>query len=101
MCISIYYPLFVDIMNKLPITMMFLGYLKAPLSLAGTPFDFWWIILGLEKLSYMNFQNRVQKFWSQWIRILEIKIFLEKNTKTWNGGAIGSISWLNLNDWAN
>lgn len=86
LCISIYYPLFVDIMNKLPITMMFLGYLKAPLSLAGTPFDFWWIILGLEKLSY-----RVQKFWSQWIRILEIKIFLEKNTKTWNGGAIGSI----------
>lgn len=93
LCISIYYPLFVDIMNKLPITMMFLGYLKAPLSLAGTPFDFWWIILGLEKLSYMNFQNRVQKLWSQWIRIhvLEIKIFLEKNTKTWNGGAIGSI----------
>lgn len=86
LCISIYYPLFVDIMNKLPITMMFLGYLKAPLSLAGTPFDYWWIILGLEKLSY-----RVQKFWSQWIRILEIKIFLEKNTKTWNGGAIGSI----------
>lgn len=96
LCISIYYPLFVDIMNKLPITMMFLGYLKVPLSLAGTPFDFWWIILGLEKLSY-----RVQKIWSQWIRILEIKIFLEKNTKTWNGGAIGSISWLNLNDWAN
>lgn len=86
LCISIYYPLFVDIMNKLPITMKFLGYLKAPLSLAGTPFDFWWIIRGLEKLSY-----RVQKFWSQWIRILEIKIFLEKNTKTWNGGAIGSI----------